>query len=723
MAPNNWQLERLIGRVDQQHWLEQILKEDIPARHGRTVLITGPLGSGRAVLARFGLWQSLYALPRSIEIHAVDRTVNVPQAKHEQHKVVGAAVEALKDVGQRIPFPIGPLFAGLVSLWSNVSLEERQQRLVNIPPSPQSLLTLVEDAAGAGPFALYITGLDDPSLDEEWIDAIINVANYIHHQYPVALLLSTTTSQPLSELEEWQMTPVQRRLCKLLDERIVEAWHLDSVSADDVRRYVHEPADNLVIRRLHELSGGWPLMVQALWQDWRNSAQKDNGGGSRKPVIAGDRFAEPWHFTPYGLTATAHVERLLDDLLDAYLDALEMLAVLLHKDEDARATLRYILSAATLEGESFTGMALAHACSLPWGDGLEEVFDALLDAGLLIDDPDGYDEVPASEGPQPLYRYRFALPIWWHLFHQDPNFTDEERRDAARDLALALEECYDLFAWRRIAAITTLWERSGEFERVRFQRRHLDQLAYIGRLRIRAELAEQSAQRTGAWLDACKAWFELAREMQGYVENNTLFAALENARILAERGGSSTALAAIFIEIANGARSADNFTLAETAARKGLEILGDWRDADAQRMKGRGLCVLGRIHTERDELDEALRCYEEARTLKAVYESPASLAEILHGIGHVHYARKEYDQALVVYEQEQKLVKASACPEALGDNLHCVGRVYYARKELEEALWCYKQAPSINRIAWHSCSTCQNATPNRTGISCLQRIG
>ncbi len=218
MAPNNWQLERLIGRVDEQRRLEQILRQEIPERRGRTLVITGPLGSERAALARFGLWQSLYALPRSIELDAISGTLQLPQTLDAQRKALGATVEALKDVGQRLPFPIGSLFVGLVSLWSSVSLEERRQRIVNVIPSPQALLTVIEDAAGAGPFALHITGLDAPSLDERWIDAIIDVAKYIHDQYPVLLLLSTSTSQPLSELEEWQMTPVQRRLRMLLDE-------------------------------------------------------------------------------------------------------------------------------------------------------------------------------------------------------------------------------------------------------------------------------------------------------------------------------------------------------------------------------------------------------------------------------------------------------------------------------------------------------------------------
>jgi hypothetical protein len=48
MPPENWQLDQLIGRANEQRWLEELLRQDILGRHGRTVVITGPVGSGRA---------------------------------------------------------------------------------------------------------------------------------------------------------------------------------------------------------------------------------------------------------------------------------------------------------------------------------------------------------------------------------------------------------------------------------------------------------------------------------------------------------------------------------------------------------------------------------------------------------------------------------------------------------------------------------------------------
>jgi tetratricopeptide (TPR) repeat protein len=718
----HWRLERLIGRANEQRWLEQLLRHDIPDRRGRTVVITSPIGSGKVALARFALWDSLYSLSRSIEINAITGEIPQPPETDDKRIALKVGIEVLKDIGEHLlPLPLSTLFVALVSLWSNTSLEERRQRLINMSPTPQSLRKLVRDVAAIEPFVLHITGLDDPNLDEQWIEAIDTLANDIHDNRPVLLLLSTNLSQRLSdpEVQEWQLTPVQRHLRKLLGKQIIQARHLGSVSFDDiahyVRNYLHETVNNKaylrgavdepVIRRLYELSGGWPLMVQELWKHWLSTAQKDSGGGSRKPVLGGDGFTVPWHFTPYGITASADVEILFREFVynnperkQAYSNAKEILANLLDDDEEPEETLHYILSVATLEGTSFTGMAVAKACELQWEDGLEEVFDTLVDAGLLIDDPEGYDEVPTPDGPQLLYRYRFTLPIWWHFFHGHRDFSYEDRRDAAHGLAQALEECYGPLAWRRVAAITKLWELAGEPERARFERHFLDQLAYIDRLEVRARLAEQYAQQTGTWIDAHEAWLKLAREMRGYVSNEVTFAAFEQARLAAEQADAPLRVARTWELIAYWASEIENDIQAKNAAHQGLVMLESESDPEAQRIRALLLHHLGRVHHIHNELDLALEHYEQARKLQESYDFPADLSLTLHNIAKVYLNRNEHDQALENFIQARKLDEVHSSSVSLATTLHWIGRVHHARNDLDQALQYYEQARKLQEI-------------------------
>lgn len=120
-----WRLERLIGRTVEEERLQQMLRDDVPQRRGRTVVISGPVGSGRAALVRFAL-SRLPMLPRCVELDIITGEVQWYAAESgEAARLRQAFQVALADVAQRLPFPLGTLVAVLAAL----APQERQDAL------------------------------------------------------------------------------------------------------------------------------------------------------------------------------------------------------------------------------------------------------------------------------------------------------------------------------------------------------------------------------------------------------------------------------------------------------------------------------------------------------------------------------------------------------------------------------------------------------------------
>ncbi|HEX6287894.1 MAG TPA: tetratricopeptide repeat protein [Herpetosiphonaceae bacterium] len=676
--------------------LEQMLREDIPNRRGRTIVITGPLGSGRAALARFALWESLYKLPRSYEIAApAGKLYQTPPPEDTQALLRWEAQgdvarrAFLGDIAQRLPFPIGTIVAVLTSLLPEAQRQARTARL-SASITPLDLLPLVADAAGAAPFALHITGVDAPDLDRQWVEVVIELAQFIYDRWPVLLLISMESPRSLMLLQEYQATTLQWSVRSLVEAGIVQNWHLGPVSKTDVAHYIHQPVDDAVIDQLHVLSGGWPLMVQALWRDWRNSAHKATRGGERTPILTGDGFVEPWRFTPYGARSAQHVEAVRDTLLDAYPDVLDMLAVLLNEEEDPRTALDYILGIAALEGRTFTGMAVAKACGFSYDDELEEIFDALVQAGMLIHEPGDVVGVPTETGTQWLYCYRFRLPIWWHLFHE--GWSVEARQEMVVALATALEATYGRYVWQRAMVIIGLWEQIGRESLARMQRHLWDQWAHISVLEGHARDATHYAEQHGTWLTAHDAWLKVAAAMWSYVPDDLAFATFDRARSLAERAGSPLAIAETLAHMANRTNLRGNWGQAEQWTQEALAVVAPYHDTAMQRVRGLLWHEIGVVYAAQEQWAEALDYYAQARVLEEAHGQPAALAVTLHEIGRVYAAQEQWAEALDYYAQARVLEEAHGQPADLAATLHEIGRVYQEQEQWAEALDYYAQA-------------------------------
>lgn len=191
---------------------------------------------------------------------------------------------------------------------------------------------------------------------------------------------------------------------------------------------------------------------------------------------------------------------------------------------------------------------------------------------------------------------------------------------------------------------------AGDPGRVRLQRRVLEQRAYIARLTARARLAEQLAERHaeahGTWLNAHQAWLDVALDMRGYVPHADTFAAYERAQVAAWRGKSRLAGAETLWRIANWANIIGDQTHAAAAVEVGVALLDGLDDKPVQRLRGRLLYELGRVHRERKELDAALRTLKQARVLNEWHGTPYELATILYELGRLHHVRKEPDEVL-----------------------------------------------------------------------------
>jgi tetratricopeptide (TPR) repeat protein len=142
----------------------------------------------------------------------------------------------------------------------------------------------------------------------------------------------------------------------------------------------------------------------------------------------------------------------------------------------------------------------------------------------------------------------------------------------------------------------------------------------------------------------------------------------------------------------------------ELAAGEAAEERGDYVQAVAlyspyaddreAEFRAEGLFRLGRVAWRQGRFDQAITCYEDARTAAREADRRDLEARAENGIGIVRYSRGEYAQARASY---QLAMERTTDPVLIGRFMLNLGVIANIEGDLENALWHYLRARALFR--------------------------
>ena len=393
-------LKSVIGRESQKALLLQAYEQVVASNVGHTVFLMGPYGSGRRALAD---WL--------------------------QAKVQEAG-------GQFTTAVLGTL-------------------------DPREFSSGVRQEARQGPLLLVVDRLElEPST---WIDNLRRLADEIAQEsqrLPVLMVITLTTELPLEEIHGKAHNEFSRLAQKLRQDGLASATFMQPLTLPDVKSFLATVDSKLAERLLH-LSGGDPLILEIIWQEWQ----------AVKAVVQDD--AGHWVASP---------ERELTVYGDVYEQArAELEAMLVTWEDDPPFKLEEaekILNCAATEGEVFTAEAVAATLDLD----KDEVID-FFDDFLLPFIDEGSDAVKSSgillevgavkiDNFRSVWHYRFARPYLFYVWRCFPPLK-KERQAWSGQLANQLETLHYPHTVPIARKLITLFLAAGQPERAKpYQEQH-----------------------------------------------------------------------------------------------------------------------------------------------------------------------------------------------------------------------------------------------------------
>jgi tetratricopeptide (TPR) repeat protein len=675
----------LIGHGDVYDQLWATFEATMRGPSGRVCVITGQPGCGRSALAhaiaddaqaqgavvvRVRAWPLSRAEAETEEALAADDPLADPEAQVLEGEVAWCWPEATS---------IGGAAWVRVAAQLCVALGQVPHPRQRADDSPLALLHLLRLVARERPVVLVVEQLEE---QPDWWLLLLGerqLPREIERDLPVLLLATLRLPRRLEELASAEQEEQAVALIReLLAQGQADVFWLDVVTVDDVRAFIGE-AERGLARRLHQIAGGIPAMVESLWWSWQESgvvAQDDDGVWR----VADDTLG--W--------VSGELRDAPQRLLEARLGASAPVDV----DEADR-----ILGMAALEGPSFTAQAVARTLELSDDTVLNLLDDWLLDAdgepGLVREV--GFVDVAGRLPSARPSVYRFAYPHLWHLWAR---YGLPAQRLATRRKALAeaLELVYYPDVEKVADRLVALFEAAGLSARAHPYRQRQQRRIDIALLRWL--IAQLEAEKRAGTLSSSRGWWlfewrlelsnklyqaghyyegftsaEAARQ-QAQVWKNTLCeaqaaneagacaerdGAYREARTLLERAlaireevlGERHPLTALSLNNlaslleAQGARGEARLLL-ERALAIQEEVLGERHPLTAL-----GLNNLAYLLQVQEEKGRALLLYERALAIReeVLGADHPDTASTLNNLGFFHQAQQAYDRALSYYHR------------------------------------------------------------------------
>lgn len=159
-------------------------------------------------------------------------------------------------------------------------------RSLNHKDDPTALLSLLRQAARSGPVVLAFAGLDD--APDHWIDLLRFLVREVERDLQVLIVATLTASRPLEQLPQGERNEAQHLAHTLQGEGSATIYWIGPASQHDIADYLGH-TDPVVARRLHQISGGIPMVVASLWAPWQTDGIVTRDGATGAWAFATDQ--------------------------------------------------------------------------------------------------------------------------------------------------------------------------------------------------------------------------------------------------------------------------------------------------------------------------------------------------------------------------------------------------------------------------------------------------
>ncbi len=645
-------LHTLIGREEEKQALLETYQRVVNTGKGCTFFLLGKTGSGRRALIQW-LQEQVYAEGGAIaatrfwdtRFLAAEKTAQLYWEAPVMKKYGQHLMEAFTEINEGLPHK---------EAWLNLAAQLTHQAEpcdvtpLDWPNTPLTLSRFVRRAARRRPLLLTVEYLD--WADALWIDLLRRLADEIAQDLPVLLVITLDAPAPLEQLHDRQHTEPTRLAKTLVQADLAQSRYLGLVTPEEITAHL-APIDPDLAKRLHTLSGGDPLIVQMLWDEWCEQQAVSQRWGDTWQVNY-DTAGEWWVFGD----VRDHAHALLSQCLKSGPQDPPPLRI---------DTVESILACAALEGEVFTAAAVAQALELEL-DKVIDFFDDYLcrPEAADMEDPTalrdyllvdiGFIKLPNGTD---LCRYRFARPYLWHVWSKYPH-ASEQRQQWSAALADALEILYVPDTYRIADTLYRLFENSGQYERAEAYRRQPLAHPKLDGLRYHVRLLQQNVTEDDR--------FSLYR--------------------LFDRGFAL--LKRLVIEASD--LWEEGLALAEDLAHWAAQIGDRGQQADAYYFQVWCLYIAGRYAEALPPAQRCVRIYEERHDPNSPNVAPGlnMLGLVLHALGDLAGARAAFERALhideAVYGPEHP--KVATAVNNLGRVLQDLGDFAGARAAFERAL-------------------------------------
>ncbi|MCG8351229.1 MAG: tetratricopeptide repeat protein [Chloroflexales bacterium] len=680
--------DTLIGQRDSYTLLCKRYQDVVQTRRGRLAFISGPPGYGRralaqavggyarqagAVILHVRFWPTARLAPEQIDRLWDDDPLVAPTIVELEQRLVTAWPRAVYLAGR-----------GWVRLMAQAQAalgQELTPSYLRAPDEPTGLGAAVRQLVRMQPVVVLVEDLDNaPDL---WLDLLKYLTPELTRDWPALFVGTLLAARPLADLPREDWTEGVHLAHTLADAGRADAVWLGPVSVADAVDYIG-PAQPVLARRLVELTGGWPTVIESLWREWC-----DAGAVIWKEADGVWTVGSDASLRAYG-TLREQAHHWVAALLGAHAPFEREQVVLL-------------LTCAALEGPTFTAQAVARVLDLD-ADEVMEFFDEYLlgngdQPGVLCE----VGFVPDGEYSSRRYLnlYRFTYVYLWNVWREyEP--VGWPHAVLQRRVADALEAVYYPDTDRITAQLIALFEATGQSVRAEPYRERGRRTADLEGLRYRVGLWEamplddfEQFRLFELRLQLSSRLYERAQYQEGYAQVQK---ALEWARVQQDELREARAL-----NLAGLHQHAQGFyTAALPLYARALaireQVLGPEHPDTATSLNSLGLLL-----QDLGDLAGARPYYERALAIRAQALGPDhpntatslnNLGALLRAQGDLAGARPSYERALAIRAQALGPDHPATATSLnnLGALLQDQGDLAGARPSYERALSIWEQA-------------------------------
>lgn len=687
------ELGNLIGRHAELQALLGMFQKTYTGDHGAMVWIAGEPGMGRNALGRRfvqlvedaepapDLRRRTFTLLTLSGRFWMDPDLQQQAQEPRTQDVWGEWSDYIRRSFPRSCAAAGPTWISLMSQLAATN-EGRgvPPGLRDEPASLLSFLRLCLQDCDAG--VLTLEQVD--AAPDEWIPLLDGLARETARDLKLVVVATIRSDRPIQDLTEAEQTPLLRLALNACQLEIASALWFGPIEYAEFEN-CYPGTDESVRQALYRLTGGAPLWLEAMWEDWKSRNQVKRGGdGNWRAAVD---FA--------GGNARQYAEYLIR----------QALAQRESNFEFTFNEVMQILCAAALEGPVFSLQAIAEATDFDAKDVSDFLALELTGSKGLVAAAFGISFTQAESGlRRSIRRMRFE-PLGGY-FVLECYLAPQERQVLAYRLANALERVYWPYPEYKQSCLARLFALGGtiavggESVNAEEQEKRTKRMAYYGRairqrddleeLRRAAEFWRLSADDPVASARLVDAELALARKLLdvGPISEASLVArqAAERAALRGLR--FQTAISLTFEGHALHQMGSYTDACARfDAAYVLFEELGKLHDMAAiQQALGRAKTDLGLTTDAYGHLQRANAIFERTKDDNGIGVTLVSLGELDVDAGRYAEAHEKFVRALEIAEMQGRDDALITCWLSLGQLDLRAGSIVSAGEHLSKAL-------------------------------------